>query len=128
MSLIFVRFATLLNYSRTKVELKTMEAVNGDIKTQPRRGRATTAPTTCCKRNGRLERTEPVILIGDCGTGKAHLQTGLCVAVCRQKKQVRFATAAALFNELVETKQQLQLRSVLARWECHDLIAIDRVG
>ena len=77
---------------------------------------------------GYIERAEPVILIGDCGTGKTHLLTGLCVAACRQKRRVRFATAAALVNELVEAKQQLQLRRVLARWERYDVIAIDEVG
>jgi DNA replication protein DnaC len=77
---------------------------------------------------GYIERAEPVILIGDCGTGKTHLLTGLCVAACRQKRRVRFATAAALVNELVEAKQQLQLRRVLARWDRYDLIAIDEVG
>jgi DNA replication protein DnaC len=50
------------------------------------------------------------------------------VAACRQKKRVRFATAAALVNELVEAKHQLQLRRVLARWSRYDLIAIDEVG
>ena len=77
---------------------------------------------------GYIERAEPVIFIGDCGTGKTHLLTGLCVAACRQKRRVRFATAAALVNELVEAKQQLQLQRVLARWERYDLIAIDEVG
>ncbi len=52
----------------------------------------------------------------------------LCVAACRQKRRVRFATAAALVNELVEAKQQLQPRCVLARWERYELIAIDEVG
>jgi len=75
---------------------------------------------------GYIERAEPVILIG-CGTGKTHLLTGLCVAACRQKWRVRFATAAALVNELVEAKQ-LQLRRALARWERYDVIAIDEVG
>src|SRR5437773_351895 len=65
---------------------------------------------------------------GECGTGKTHLLTGLCVAACRQKRRVRFTTAAALVNELVEAKQQLQLRRTLARWERYDLIAIDEVG
>jgi DNA replication protein DnaC len=41
---------------------------------------------------------------------------------------VRFATAAALVNELVEAKQQLQLRRVPACWERYELIAIDEVG
>jgi hypothetical protein len=38
------------------------------------------------------------------------------------------ATGAALVNELVEAKQQLRLRRVLARWERYDVIAIDEVG
>lgn len=75
-----------------------------------------------------IERAEPIILIGDSGTGKTHLLTGLCVAACRQKRRVRFATDAALVDELVEAKQQLQLRRVLARWERYELIAIDEVG
>ncbi len=77
---------------------------------------------------GYLKRAEPVLFIGECGTGKTHLLTGLCVAACRQKRRVRFATAAALVNELVEAKHQLQLRRVLARWSRYDLIAIDEVG
>ncbi len=77
---------------------------------------------------GYIDRAEPVVFIGECGTGKTHLLTGLCVAACRQKRRVRFATTAGLVNELVEAKQQLQLRRVLARWERYDLIAIDEVG
>jgi DNA replication protein DnaC len=75
---------------------------------------------------GYLDRAEPVIFIGDSGTGKMHLLTSLCVAACRQKCRVRFATA--LVNELVEAKQQLQLRRVLSRWERYQLIVIDEVG
>jgi DNA replication protein DnaC len=77
---------------------------------------------------GYIDRAEPVLLIGDCGTGKTHLLTGLCVAACRQKRRVRFTTAAALVNELVEAKHQLQLRRVMTRWSRYDLIAIDEVG
>ena len=51
-----------------------------------------------------LNRAEPVLLIGDSGTGKTHLATGLCIAACQQKKRVRFVTAAGLVNELVEAQ------------------------
>ena len=68
------------------------------------------------------------MLIGDCGTGKTHLLTGLCVAACRQSRRVRFTTAAALVNELVEAKHAMQLARVLARWARYDVIAIDEVG
>jgi DNA replication protein DnaC len=77
---------------------------------------------------GYIARTEPVVLIGDCGTGKTHLLTALCVAACRQKRRVRFTTAAALVNELVEAKHAMQLARVLARWARYDVIAIDEVG
>src|SRR4051794_12021915 len=77
---------------------------------------------------GYITRTEPVVLIGDCGTGKTHLLTGLCVAACRQRRRVRFTTAAALVNELVEAKHTMQLGRVLARWARYDVIAIDEVG
>jgi DNA replication protein DnaC len=77
---------------------------------------------------GYLDRAEPVVFIGDCGTGKTHLLTGLCVAACRQRRRVRFTTAAALVNELVEAKHAMQLGRVQARWARYDLIAIDEVG
>ena len=62
------------------------------------------------------------------GTGKTHLLTGLAVAACRQKRRVRFTTAAGLVNELVEAKHQLQLGRVLAHWARYDLIALEEVG
>jgi len=77
---------------------------------------------------GYIERSEPVIFIGDCGTGKTHLATGLCVAACRQKRRVRFITAAALVNELVDAKQNGQVKRMMARWAKYDLIALDEVG
>ena len=75
-----------------------------------------------------IERAEPIVFIGDSGTGKTHLLSALCVAACRQRRRVRFTTAAALVNELVEAKQQLQLRRALGRWARYDVIAIDEVG
>jgi len=75
-----------------------------------------------------IGRAEPVIFIGDSGTGKTHLLTGLAVAACRQKRRVRFASAAGLVNELVEAKHQLQLGRALSRWARYDLIALDEVG
>jgi DNA replication protein DnaC len=77
---------------------------------------------------GYIERSEPIVLIGDCGTGKSHLATGLCLAACRQKRRVRFVTAAALTNELVEAKQNGQVKRMMMRWMKYDLIALDEVG
>lgn len=77
---------------------------------------------------GYIERSEPVVFIGECGTGKSHLATGLCLAACRQKRRVRFTTAAALVNELVEAKQNGLVRRVMTRWMKYDVIALDEVG
>ena len=77
---------------------------------------------------GYIDRSEPVVLIGECGTGKSHLATGLCLAACRQKRRGRFTTAAALVNDLVEAKQSGLVKRVMARWMKYDLIALDEVG
>lgn len=75
-----------------------------------------------------IQRAEPVLFIGDSGTGKTHLLTALCVAACRQKRRVRFATATGLINELIEAQHQHALGRALKRWSRYDVIAIDEVG
>jgi DNA replication protein DnaC len=77
---------------------------------------------------GYLDRKEPVLFLGDCGTGKTHLATGLCVAACRQRRKVRFTTAAGLVNELLEAQHQNQLGRALSRWARYDLVCIDELG
>jgi DNA replication protein DnaC len=70
---------------------------------------------------GYLERAEPVLLVGDPGTG-------LAIAACRQRKRVRFTTAAALVNQLVEAQREQSLSRMLARWSRVELIVIDELG
>ena len=77
---------------------------------------------------GYLERSEPVIFLGEAGTGKTHLATGLAVAPCRQQKRVRFTTAATLVNELLEAKQRNELNRMVQRWLRYELIVIDELG
>jgi len=75
-----------------------------------------------------VARAEPVLLVGEAGTGKTHLATGLCVAACRQRRRVRLTTATALINELAEAAHASQLSRALGRWERLDLICIDELG
>lgn len=75
-----------------------------------------------------LDQAEPVLLIGDSGTGKTHLATGLAIAACQQKKRVRFVTVAGLVNELVEAQHHSHLSRALTRWSRYDLLVLDEVG
>jgi DNA replication protein DnaC len=77
---------------------------------------------------GYLTRKEPVIFLGETGTGKTHLATALAVAACRQHKRVRFTTAAEMVTELIEAKNQLELTRVRNRWTRYDLIVIDELA
>ena len=77
---------------------------------------------------GYIARAEPVLLIGEAGTGKTHLASGLCVATCEQCRRVRFTTATALVNELVEARAANALSRALGRWERIELIGIDELG
>lgn len=77
---------------------------------------------------GYLQRSEPIIFLGETGTGKTHLATGLAVAACRQRKRVRFTTAAQLVNELLEAKHHSELNRVVQRWMRYELIVIDELA
>jgi DNA replication protein DnaC len=77
---------------------------------------------------GYIARAEPVLLLGEAGTGKTHLASGLCVAACEQRRRVRFTTATALVNELVEARAANALSRALGRWERVELICIDELG
>jgi DNA replication protein DnaC len=77
---------------------------------------------------GYLSRKEPIIFLGDAGTGKTHLATGLAIAACRQRKRVRFTTAAEMVTELIEAQNQAELNRVRNRWLRYELIVIDELG
>jgi len=71
---------------------------------------------------------EPIILLGDSGTGKSHLLIGLGVAACEQGRSVRYTTTAHLVNELVEAADDRQLSRVVGRYGRLDLLCLDELG
>jgi DNA replication protein DnaC len=77
---------------------------------------------------GYIGKTEPVLFLGDAGTGKTHLATALGVAACRQRKRVRFTTAAEMVNDLVEARHNNELSRVTARWTRYEVLVIDEMG
>jgi DNA replication protein DnaC len=75
-----------------------------------------------------LDAGEPIVLLGDSGTGKSHLLIGLGLAACEQGRRVRYITTAQLVNELVEAADERQLSRVVARYGRLDLLLLDEVG
>ena len=75
-----------------------------------------------------LSKGEPVVLLGDSGTGKTHLLIGLGITACEQDKRVRYITAAQLVNELVEAADERRLSRLVARYGRLDLLCLDELG
>jgi DNA replication protein DnaC len=69
-----------------------------------------------------------LVLLGDSGTGKSHLLIAVGIAACHQGRSVRYVTAAALVNELVEAADDRQLAKTVARYGRIDLICLDELG
>jgi len=70
---------------------------------------------------------EPVVLLGDSGTGKTHLLIGLGTAAAEHGLRVRYVTTAALVNELVEAADDKQLSRVVGRYGRLVLLCLDVV-
>jgi DNA replication protein DnaC len=75
-----------------------------------------------------LDKGEPVVLLGDSGTGKSHLLIGLGLAACEQGRSVRYATCAQLVNELVEAADERRLSRIVARYARLELLLLDELG
>jgi DNA replication protein DnaC len=75
-----------------------------------------------------MDAGEPVVLLGDSGTGKSHLLIGLGLAACEQGRRVRYVTTAQLVNELVEAADDRVLSRVVARYGRLDLLCLDELG
>jgi DNA replication protein DnaC len=75
-----------------------------------------------------IDAGEPVVLLGDSGTGKTHLLIGLGLAACEQGRRVRYVTCAGLVNELVEAADDRQLSRVVGRYARLDLLLLDELG
>lgn len=75
-----------------------------------------------------IDAGEPVVLLGDSGTGKTHLLIGLGTAAAETGRRVRYVTTAALVNELIEAADDKQLSRVVGRYARLDLLCLDELG
>ena len=90
---------------------------------------AITAATLGVLRSGTfLEAGNPVVFLGDSGTGKSHLLIGTGVAAAEAGKRVRYITCTSLVNELAEAADDRQLSRVVARYGRLDLLCLDELG
>ncbi len=77
---------------------------------------------------GYIRSGDPVVLLGDSGTGKSHLLIGLGIAACEAGLRVRYVTAAQLTNELAEAADERRLSRLVARYGRLDLLCLDELG
>lgn len=75
-----------------------------------------------------IDAGEPLVLLGDSGTGKTHLLIAIGTAAAEQGRRVRYVTTAALVNELVEAADDKRLSRLVARYASLDLLILDEVG
>ena len=75
-----------------------------------------------------IENAEPILFLGEPGTGKTHLATALGFAAAQQGRRVRFTTAAGLVTELVEAKDSRQLTSIVNRYSRVDVLILDELA
>jgi DNA replication protein DnaC len=75
-----------------------------------------------------IDRRENVLLAGNSGTGKTHLATALAFAACSQGRRVRFFSVTGLVTELLEAREERNLRRLLGRLDRLELIVLDELG
>ncbi len=75
-----------------------------------------------------LEETSNIIAIGNSGTGKTHVCTGIAIEACYRDKRVRAYTATELVSELQAAQEAHQLHRYLKRFATWDLVFVDELG
>ncbi len=75
-----------------------------------------------------IKKSEPLILIGNSGTGKTHILIGLAITACQQGYRVRYTTTQNLANELAEAAETHTLTKTVRRYTNVDLLCLDELG
>ena len=75
-----------------------------------------------------IARRENVLCLGNSGTGKTHIALALGLAACQRGLRVRFTTAAALVNELLEARDEKRLLRYQRHLQRQELLIVDELG
>ena len=75
-----------------------------------------------------INNAEPIIFLGEPGTGKTHLATALGYAAAQQGVSVRFVSASFLANSLIEAKDAHVLSKMTLHYQRFGVLIIDELG
>ena len=75
-----------------------------------------------------IDAGEPVVLLGDSGTGKTHLLIGLGIAACEQGRRVRYVTTAHWSTNSSKPPTTDASPASSARYGRLDLLCLDELG
>jgi DNA replication protein DnaC len=75
-----------------------------------------------------VEKKENIIFLGNSGTGKSHLATGLGIEMIKNGYKVKFVTAAELVEELLMANEEHKIGMLEKRWLKFDVIVVDELG
>lgn len=75
-----------------------------------------------------IDRKENVIALGNSGTGKTHIATGLGLCACQKGLSVLFTKASALVTELMEARDEKRLIRFQKQLARQKLLIIDELG
>ena len=136
-----------VDYPRYLLQLSELELIDREQRATERRIKAAKFPVTKTldtfdflalpKLNKKLvlelarcefiDRRENVLALGNSGTGKTHLALALGLAACQGGYRVRFTTAAALVNELLEARDERRLLRLQKQLAKQDLLIVDEL-
>lgn len=75
-----------------------------------------------------IERRENVIAFGPSGTGKTHVALGIGLDACQKGPSVGFTTAAALFSDMIEARDERCLLRFQRQMPGYKLLIIDELS
>jgi DNA replication protein DnaC len=75
-----------------------------------------------------LDHCENILIFGVPGTGKSHLSAALGREWCLRGRKVLFTTAAALVQELLAAKRDLELNELIKKLDGYDALVIDDIS
>ncbi|WP_108672561.1 IS21-like element helper ATPase IstB [Peribacillus acanthi] len=75
-----------------------------------------------------VDRKENIIFLGNSGTGKTHLATGLGIEMIKNGYKTRFITASDLVEELLMANEEHKLGALEKKWLKFDVIIVDELG